>query len=333
MPLTSDDIRAMTRNLIRLAAFLAVVCLAAPRAADAQTGRVWRVGYMSSSTIDAGSGFTAFRTRLHELGYVEGQNLVLEIRAARGKQETLPGLAAELVNLNVDVIVAGGRGTAEAAQKATTSIPIVMVIAADPVASGLVASLARPGGNVTGLTVQYSDVAGKRLQLLKEVVPNLSRVLLLVEPGPSPAAPSESEAATILGLKLHEVEVRSAVEFDHAFVAATRDRVGAAVVGGPVAFYHRTQVAQFAIKRRLPLVGPSSDYAESGCLIGFGPSYTEQSRRAADFVDRILKGAKPADLPVEQPTKFYLTINLKTAKTLGLKIPHSILQRADKVIE
>ena len=326
----------MRPAFIRLSTILAVACCAAPLAADAQTGRVWRVGYLSASVVEAGhAGFAAFRTRLRELGYVEGQNLAFEIRSARGKSEALAGLAAEIVNLKVDVIVAGGRGTVEAAQKATSSIPIVMVIAPDPVASGLVASLARPGGNTTGLTVQSTDVAGKRLQLLKEVVPNLSRVLVLLEPGPVPSQTrsSESEAATALGLTLKAVEVRSAVEFDTAFVAAARDRVGAAVVGGPLAFYHRAQVAQFAIKRRLPIACPSSDYAESGCLIGYGPSYTEQSRRAADFVDRILRGAKPADLPVEQPTKFYLAVNLKTAKALGLHIPPPILQRADKVIE
>ena len=322
-------------------AFLGTVVgslLAAPLAAGAQEGKVWRIGYLIASFFGAGHPIAAFRQQLRELGYVEGQNVTLEIRSAEGRLEGLPGLAAELVRLKVDVIVAGGRGTVEAAQMATAAIPIVMVIAADPVGSGFVASLARPGGNITGLTVQYRDVAGKRLQLLKEAVPTLARVAVVWESGGSPGARrSVSEAmataATALGLQLQAVEVRSPRDLDGAFTAATRNRAGAAVVGGPIAFAHRAQIAQLAIKRRLPVVGPSSVYAEGGCLMGYGPSYTDHTRRAAYFVDRILKGAKPADLPIEQPTKFELVINLKTAKALGLTIPPSLLQRADQVIE
>ena len=311
--------------------------LAAPLAAEAQAGRVWRIGFLTSSVVEVGnSGLVAFRQRLRELGYVEGQNVALEIRSAEARPERFPGLAAELVRLKVDVIVASSNASIEPAQKATTTIPIVMVIAGDPLAAGFVASLARPGGNITGLTSQAPELAGKRLQLLKEAVPNLSRVAVLWEPGSPAARRSLSEAAaaaTVLGLQLKAVEVRSPDELDGAVAAATRSRAGAAVMGGPIAFPHRAQIAQLAVKRRLPILGPSSDYAEAGWLMGYGPSYTDQSRHSADFVDRILKGAKPADLPVEQPTKFYLSINLKTAKALGLSIPSSLLQRADQVIE
>ena len=229
---------------------------AACRVAEAQ---VRRIGYLSASVADSGAGLAAFRARLRELGYLEGQNVALEIRSAHNSLEALTGLATELVHLKVEVIVAAGRGTAEAAQKATTSIPIVMLNAADPVGAGLVESLARPGGDITGLTVQYTDVAGKRLQLLKEVVPSLSRVAVLVERGTSRSSvrSSEAKAASALGLQLKEVDVRSPDEMEEAFVAATRARVGAAVVGGPIAFSNRVQIARLAIKRRLPTVGPS----------------------------------------------------------------------------
>jgi putative tryptophan/tyrosine transport system substrate-binding protein len=312
---------------------VACLCLAAPLAADAQTGKVWRIGYLSASVADGGTGFKAFQARLRELGYVEGQNVVLEVRSARNRPDALPGLATELVHLKVDVIVTGGRGTIEAAQKATTSIPIVMVIAADPVGSGLVASLARPGGNTTGLTVQYAEVSAKRLQLLKEVVPNLTRVAVLTEPGPSLSSRDANATASALGLQLRTVDVRSPGDLEAAFAAATKTRASAAVVGGPIAYSHRVQIAQLAIKRHLPTVGPSPEYAEAGCLMSYGPSYIDHGRRAADFVDRILKGTKPAELPVEQPTKFYLSVNLKTAKALGLNIPPLVLQRADQVFE
>ena len=312
--------------------------LAAPLAAEGQQGKVWRIGVLTASLVEAGHPIAAFRQQLRELGYVEGQNVTLEIRSAEGRLEGLLGLAAELVRLKVDLIVGSGRGSVEAAQLATTSIPIVMVIAADPVGSGFVASLTRPGGNITGLTVQYTDVAGKRLQLLKEAVPNLARVSVVLESGGFPAArrsvsEADAAAATALGLQLQAVEVRSPSDLDGAFTVATRNRAGAAVVGGPIAFAHRAQVAQLAVKHRLPVVGPSSVYAEGGCLMGYVPTYTAHYRRAAYFVDRILKGAKPADLPIEQPTKFDLVINLKTAKALGLTIPPSLLQRADQVLE
>jgi len=327
---------AVRATLFRLTTMAILLLFAAPLAAEAQA-KVWRVGFLTSASAEAGNPRIAtFRQRLSELGYVEGKNVALEIRSAEGIPERLPGLATELVRLKVDVIVAGGSPSIAAAKKATTSIPIVMVIGSDPVASGFVASFARPGGNITGVTLQNTDVAGKRLQLLKEAVPNLSRVAVLWEPGFQPARRSLSEteaAAPVLGLQLQPVEVQSPGELDGAMAQATRSRAGAAVGGGPIAFSRRVQIAQLAIKHRLPIVGPSQEYAEAGWLMAFGPSYTDQSRHAADFVDRIFKGAKPADLPVERPTRFYLSINLKAAKALGLNIPQPLLQRADQVIE
>ena len=326
------------RTLVRLASVVAVLYLAAPLAAEAQAGRAWRIGYLTPAGVESGNPFLpAFRQRLRELGYIKGQNVTLEIRSADGREERYPGLAAELVRLNVDVIVAPSNPAIAAAQNATTSIPIVMLIASDPVATGFVASLARPGGNITGLTVQSTDVTGKRLQLLKEAVPHLSRVAVLLDPG-FPGArrglTKADAAATVLGLQLKAVEVRSPGELEGAFAAATRNRAGAvSSIAGSMGFAHRGRIAELAVKHRLPTVGPSSEYAEAGWLIGYGPSYTEQFRRAADFVDRILKGTRPADLPVEQPTKFHLAINLKTAKVLGLGIPQSLLLRTDQVIE
>jgi len=321
--------------LVWLTTVAAVLLFAAPLPVEAQAGRVWRIGFLTTTEAD-NPGLVAFRQRLRELGYVEGQNVALEIRSTKGRAERFPSLADELVRLKVDVIVAGSNASIEPAQKATTTIPIVMVVVGDPVASGFVASLARPGGNITGLTTQAPDLAGKRLQLLKEAISNLSRVAILWEPGSPGARRSLAEfeaAATALGLQLNAVEVRSPDELDGAVATATRSRAGAAIMGGPIAYPQRTQIAQLAVKRHLPILGPSSDYAEAGWLIGYGPSYADLSRRSADFVDRILKGAKPADLPVEQPTKVYLSINLKTAKALGLSIPQTLRERADQVIE
>ncbi len=256
---------------------------------------------------------------------------------ADGRRERLPGLAAELVGLKVDVILAASNPAIAAAQKATTSIPIVMTTATDPVADGFVASLSRPEGNITGLTVQTPDVAGKRLQLLKEMVPNLSRVAVLWDPGHPGGRHQVNEAqaaARTLGVQLQLVEVRSPGQLDGAFAAMARDGAGAAfIAGSDMPFVHRGRIAELAAKRRLPTTCPLREYVEAGCLIGYGTSLSEQWRRAAYFVDRIRKGTKPADLPVEQPTKFDFVINLKTAKALGLTIPPSVLGRADQIIE
>ena len=272
------------------------------------------------------------------MGDIEGQNIALEIRSADGRPERLPGLAAELVRLKVDVILAAGSNTTvAAAQKATTSIPIVMGTSTDPVALGFVVSLARPGGNITGVTSQIPDVAGKALQLLTEAVPNLSRVAVLWDPGLPGGRHYLSvveAAARTLGLQLQLVEVRNPGELDGAFAAMTKSRAGAVFTArSPVLMPHRTRIAELAVKRRLPTGCVPREYVEAGCLIGYGPSLTDQFRRAVYFVDRIRKGAKPADLPVEQPTKFYFVINLKTAKALGFSIPQPLLLRADHLIE
>src|SRR5262245_28540644 len=322
---------------IGLAVVLAVTL--APLVAEAQpAGPVYRIGLLSPATADSASPLlAAFRQGLRELGDVEGQHVALERRYAEGRPERLPGLAAELVRLKVDVIVATSNPAIAAARNATTSIPIVMTVASDPVASGFVTSLARPGGNITGLTIQTPDLAGKSRQLLKETIPDLSRVAVLWDPGFLDGRQNLSEteaAATTVGVQLQHVEVRSPDELDGAFAAVTRGRAGAAVIlGSPILFLHRARIAELATKRRLPTMCRVREYVQAGCLIGYGTGFTDQLRRAAYFVDRILKGAKPADLPVEQPTKFELVINLKTAKALGLTIPQSILLRADQVIQ
>jgi len=281
--------------------------------------------------------FAAFREGLRELGYVEGQNVAFELRSAEGKVEHLPDLAAELVRLKVDIILASSNQSVEAAQKATTSIPIVMTGTTDPVASGFVSSLARPGGNITGLTLQTRDIQKKVLQLLKETMPSLSRVIILWDPlfvrGRLVLTELE-DAAKVLGLQLQPIEVRASGDLERAFASATRSRAGAVMsTGGRVTFDLRAQIADLAIRHRLAATAPVLEYAEAGYLMTYGASLMDQYKIGARFVDRILKGAKPADLPVEQPTKFSLVINLKTAKALGLTIPPSVLGRADQVIE
>jgi ABC-type uncharacterized transport system substrate-binding protein len=313
--------------------------LAVSRAAEGQqAGKVFRIGVLSPNAVEPTTpSIAALRQALRGLGYVEGKNVALELRSADGRRERLPALAAELVGLKVDVILAGSNPAIAAAQKATTAIPIVMATATDPVAVGFVTSLSRPEGNITGLTVQTPDIAGKRLQLLKEVVPNLSRVAVLWDPGypGNRLQVNEAQAAArTLGVQLHLVEVRSPGQLDGAFAAMASDGAGAAfIAGSEMLIAHRGRIAELAAKRRLPTTCPLREWVEAGCLIGYGTSISEQFRRAAYFVDRILKGTKPADLPVEQPTKFELVINLKTAKALGLTIPPSLLQRADEVIQ
>jgi ABC-type uncharacterized transport system substrate-binding protein len=278
-----------------------------------------------------------FRETLRELAGVEEQNVAFEVRRAEGRRERLPALADELVHLKVDVILAPTDPEIAAAQKATASLPVVMVSATDPVASGFVASLARPGGNITGLTVQTPDVAGKRLQLLKEAIPNLAKVAVLWDPGHTNGRQQVSEAqaaARTLGVQLQLVEMRGPGKIDAAFAAISKDRAGAAfIIGSSMPFAYRARIAELAATHHLPMVCPIREYVEAGCLMVYGASISDQWRRAAYFVDRIRKGGKPADLPVEQPTKFYLVINLKTAKALGLTIPQSLLVRADEVIQ
>ena len=318
---------------------LAVFLLAAPLAAEAQApAKVPRIGFLSvRSLADNTHLLEAFRQGLRELGYVEGQNVAIEYRYAEERPERLPALAAELVRLKVDVIVTGGAPAPEAAKQATSTIPIVFAVAGDPVAVGLVASLARPGGNITGLANMAPEVVGKQLELLKEVVPRVSRVSVLQNPGNRGSAVVLREAegaARTLGLQLHTVRARTPVEIDAAFAAMRSQHTGGVLVLRDGLFLaQRTQIAALAAKNRLPAVYGFREQAEAGGLMAYGASVPLMYRRAATYVDKILKGAKPADIPVEQPTKFELVINLKTAKALGLTIPPSLLQRADELIQ
>jgi putative ABC transport system substrate-binding protein len=304
-----------------------------------QPAGIHRIGILSPSS---GSVFPArveaFRQRLRQLGYVEGKNIFIEYRYAEGKPERVPDLAAELVRLKVDVIVTVGPGATLAAKKASGTIPIVFASASDPVGTGLVSSLARPGGNITGLSLIVPDLDGKRLELLKEAFPKVARVAFLW--GGSGGARgnrvlTEMEAAAkALGLKLLSLPVRSLDDFESAFARAKKERAQALITTtGALINTQQRQVLDFAAKNRLPAIYHYSEFVEAGGLMSYAPDNTDLWRRAADFVDKILKGAKPADLPVEQPTKFELAINLKTANQIGLTIPQSLLYRADKVIK
>jgi putative ABC transport system substrate-binding protein len=316
--------------------------LVAPFAAEAQqAAKIARIGYLGNSPTAFPHLREAFLQGLHDLGYVEGRNVVIEYRYAEGKLERLPALAAELVALKVDVIfVGGGTLTALAAKQATRTLPIVFADAADPVTSGLVTSLARPGGNVTGLYALAAELVGKRLELLKQAVPEVSRVAVLWHPG---AVPEHTEkdmlkgaevAARALGVRLQFVEARGPADFDRAFSDMTRARAGALTMLPSTMFVNeRRRLVDLAAKNRLPTVLAARVWVDDGGLMSYGPSIADLFRRAATYVDRILKGARPGDLPVEQPTKFELVINLKTAKALGLTIPQSVLVRADEVIQ
>lgn len=316
---------------------LALGVLAAPQAVDAQQAKkIPRIGY--STIASAADNLEAFRQGLRALGYIEGQNITVEYRLAAGNVDRLPELAAELISLKVDVIVAVGTPDALAAQKATQTIPIITVASADPVGSGLVASLARPGGNVTGLsTFAGPEMSGKQLELLKEIVPKLTHVVVLANPANPPTAGFLREAeraARSLGVQLRIVEARSPNDLDGAFSTIKKERAGALlVIADPVLVKNRSRIVAFAASSRLPAMYPYSLFVGVGGLMSYGANVTDLFRRAATYVDKILKGAKPADLPVEQPTKFELVINLRTAKALGLTIPQSVLIRADQVIE
>ena len=314
--------------------------LAGPLATAAQqAGKVPRIGWLGGPTRQAAEPYLqAFLRGLKDLGWIEGQNIVIEWRFAGGRAERLPELAAELVRLRVDLIVVPSTPTALAAKNATKTIPLVTVGGGDPVALGLVASLARPGGNITGSTSNVGpEIAGKQLALLKETVPKVSRMAVLwnpTTPGNALAVREAEIAARALGIEIQPLEARSVNDFDSAFAAMTTKRVGALLVPGDVMFVtHRTRLADLAAKTRLPAMYNQRQFVEAGGLISYGPVNLELFRRAAAYVDKILKGAKPADLPVEQPTKFELVINLKAAKALGLTIPPSLLGRADEVIQ
>ena len=327
-------------NRRKLIVALGAGALAAPLSAFAQqkSAKVARLGLLSPfSPSDTAIWHQAFRQGLSDLGWIEGKNLSIEYRYAEGRDDRLPGLAADLVRLKVDIIVVAISTDAVAAKNATETIPIVMQSAGDPVALGIVKSLSQPGGNITGLTNIPAEMAGKRLELLKEIVPKLSRVAVLWNPGTPISALAWKEIqlpARQLGVELQSLEVRSLNDFDKAFNDAIKARAGAlAITPAPLFAGNIKRIADHAAKSRLPSMFHIREFVDAGGLVAYGPDRADLFRRSATFVDKILKGAKPADLPVEQPTKFELVINMKTAKALGIKIPNSILVRADKVIE
>ena len=313
-----------------------------PLAARAQqpAGRVYRIGYQSISSREQTLHLiNAFEEGLRSLGYRVGENVTIEYRFANGEMERLPANAADVVRLGVDIIVATGTNPITvAAMKATTTIPIVMITGLDPVSAGLVASLARPGGNVTGFGVDAGgEILGKRFELLKEILPNLSRLGILFNPDVAlnrSRQTSIGETARTLGLTTIPVEARGLDALEQAFATMVRERAQAFVMqGDSVLFNYRGQIAEMALRNRLPAASLQREYAEAGFLLTYGADIRDLFRRSAVYVDKIFKGAKPADLPVEQPTKFELVINLKTAKALGIEVPTSLLQRADEVIE
>jgi putative ABC transport system substrate-binding protein len=313
-----------------------VSLLAAPLATEAQqAGKVARIGMLRQGS-PPDPFVEAFKLGLRELGYVEGRNISIEYRWAEGRDERLPGLAVELVRLEVDVIVAASQA-AVAAKQATTAIPIVMPLITDPVRLGLVTSLPRPSGNATGFATQVDELPGKWMELVKETLPKVSRVALLWQPTNDGGVQLKASeiAARSLGVRLQALRVERPDDFVTAFAEAQKNRADALIVSSSALFYvHRTRLVDFAAKHRLPTIYHQSEFVVgSGGLMAYGPDFHDLFRRSATYVDKILKGAKPGDLPVQQPTKFELVINLKTAKALGLTIPPSVLGRADQVIE
>ncbi len=327
------------RKLFTVLLWMILASVLAVAIAEAQQAKkVQRIGFLGGGSPSAYSPrIEAFRKGLAEIGYAEGKNIAIEYRYAEGNLERLPDLAAELVRLKVDVILAaGGREVAQAAKQATTTIPVVITNVGDPVATRLVASLARPGGNITGLTSASPDLSAKRLELLKEAVPRLTRVAVLYDPtnrGNTANFKETEVAAHLLGVKLQSLEVRIPDDFAGAFNAAKTGRAGALIVlPSLLNATRRTRIVELATKSRLPTMFAEDVDVESGGLMSYGPNYPDLFRRAATYVDKILKGAKPGDLPVEQPMKFELVINLKAAKQIGLTIPPNVLARADRVI-
>jgi putative ABC transport system substrate-binding protein len=329
------------RGAVNRRTFLSTVTgglLAAPLAAEAQPAKtVPRVAFLGNgSTSLSGPSFDSFRSGLRALGYVEGQSILIESRFADGKPERVPDLVRELLALAPDVVVAAGPQSLRTFKQATTSVPIVMAIISDPVEEGLVASLARPGGNLTGLAFENQALTTKRLEMLKEALPRVSRVAVLWDPtvGGASGYKQAETAARALQLRLQVLAVHGPADLESAFNPATTGRAEALLVlASPFFNGNRQTVVESAARRRLPATYESRDFVEIGGLMSYGPSFPDMYRRAATYVDKILKGAKPVDLPVQQATKFELVINLKTAKALGLTIPPSLLQRADQVIE
>src|SRR5438105_6678658 len=326
-------------RLIGLAVVLALSLALVPVAGEAQQAtKVTPIGYLSGPSLSANAArIEAFRQGLRELSYVEGKNIVIEWRSADGKLDRLPALAAELVRLKVAVIVTSGGALTRRAKEATSTIPIVMTNDPDPVGDGFVASLARPGGNITGLSTFAPELSGKRLEILREVVPKLSRVAVLGSSGATGYAQTLKEiepAATACKMQLQFLDVLRANDIETAFRAASEGRAqGVLTLNSGTLGSQRAQIVELAVKNRLPVMYYQNDFVEAGGLMFYGANVPDLSRRAASYVDKILKGAKPADLPIERPTKFELVINLKAAKALGLTIPQSVLLRADHVIE
>jgi putative ABC transport system substrate-binding protein len=320
-------------TVLTLCAMLFALCESAEAQQPMKIPRIGFLGSVSSSTR-----VEAFRQGLRELGYVEGKNIVIEWRHHEGKLDRLPALAAELVRLKVDIIITAGAPAARAAKEATVTIPIVMMQVGDPVGSGFVVSLARPGGNITGLSILAPELSGKRLELLKEIIPKLSRVAVFgtsTTPDNAQALREVEVAAGAFGMKLQYLDVLDPKDIETAFRGASKGRAEAILmlVLGNIASAGRTQLVDFAVKSRLPVIYTGREAVEAGGLMSYGVNLSDLDRRAATYVDKILKGAKPADLPVEQPTKFELIINLKAAKQIGLTIPPNVLVRADRVIK
>jgi putative tryptophan/tyrosine transport system substrate-binding protein len=325
-------------NVFGLALFAMVFALTYSASAQ-QLTKIPRIGYLVGASLSGASArIEAFRQGLRELGYVEGKNIVIEYRYAEGKLDRLPPLVAELVRLKVDVIVANGPPSTRAAKEATVTIPIVMAQDSDPVGSGFVASLARPGGNITGLSTLAPELSGKRLELLKEIIPKLSRVAVLgtsTLPGNAQRLKEVEFVAGALKVNLQYLDVLDPKDIEIAFGAVSKGRADAVLMmaAGGVVSAHRTKIVELAVKSRLPVIYTNSLFVDAGGLMTYSANLTDLDRRAATYVDKILKGAKPADLPVEQPTKFEFIINLKAAKQIGLTIPPNVLARADRVIK
>ena len=318
---------------------IALIVFAPCFSAEAQQPtKIPRIGYLSATSLSTTAArVEAFRRGLNELGYTEGKDILIQYRYAEGKLDRVRELALELVRLNVDVIVSGGPAATGPAKEATTRIPIVMGQDTDPVGNGFVASLARPGGNITGLSTLAPELSGKQLELLKEIVPKLARVVFIgmsTEPGNAQALREIELAARAYGIKLQNIDIRDSKDIENGLREASQGRAGAVLVPQlPILASQRKQITELAVKRRLPAVYGQAEYVDIGGLIYYGPSITELFRRAATYVDKILKGAKPSGLPVEQPTKFEFVVNLKTAKQIGLTIPPNVLARADRVIK
>ena len=324
---------------LRLSVIAFVLVVTGAVAAAQQPGKVPRIGFLTGSSPSSQLARNeAFRQSLRELGYVEGKDISIEWRSYEGNLDRRRAFADELVRLKVDVIVAVGSGDIQAAKNATSTIPIVMMVGGDPVASGFVASLARPGGNITGLATLRPELSGKRLELLKEIVPKLSRLAVVVSPNNRDYANEKKEielAAAALGIKLRVLHVNIPKDVEIAFQAAGKEKCDAVLfrVAGPLEAAQRPRIAEFAVKSRLPAMYDSAQNVEAGGLASYGVSNIDLARRAAVYVDKILKGRKPTELPVEQPTKFEFIVNLKAAKQIGLTIPPNVLARADKVIK